>query len=111
MTPAALACSARTVAIAQYLIDHGADVDALDVDHESTPAQYLLRDRPDVARYLVSRGCRTDLLMAAALGDIEMAGRLVAADPTRIRMTVSNEFFPNRDPRAGGPSPPRTGRR
>ena len=25
-------------------------IDARDVDHESTPAQYMLRDRPDVAR-------------------------------------------------------------
>jgi ankyrin repeat protein len=93
---------AKTVTIAQYLLDHGADIDALDVDHESTPAQYLLRNRPDVARYLVSRGCRTDLLMAAALGDLDMARRLVAADPARIRMTVSDAFFPKRDPRAGG---------
>ena len=51
------------------------------MDHESTPAQYMLRvdqtrhypqDRQDVARYLVSRGCRTDILMAAALGDAEL---------------------------------------
>ena len=26
-----------------FLIDHGAEIDALDVDHESTPAQYMLR--------------------------------------------------------------------
>src|SRR5438094_8548357 len=31
---------ARTVEIAQYLIDRGANVDTRDVDHESTPAQY-----------------------------------------------------------------------
>jgi ankyrin repeat protein len=92
---------AKTVTIAQHLLDRS-DIDALDVDHESTPAQYLLRDRPDVARYLVSRGCRTDLLMAAALGDLDMATRLVAADPACIRMTVSDAFFPKRDPRAGG---------
>ena len=44
---------ARTVEIAQYLIDRGADLDARDVDHESTPAQYLVREAPDVARLLV----------------------------------------------------------
>ncbi len=58
---------ASTVEIAEFLLAHGADMDALDVDHESTPAQYMLRvehvrhyprDRQDVARYLVSRGCR-----------------------------------------------------
>ena len=64
---------ASTVEIAEYLLDHGAEIDALDVDHESTAAQYMVRDRQDVARYLIQRGCRTDILMAAALGDIELA--------------------------------------
>jgi hypothetical protein len=30
---------ASTVEIAEFLVDHGAEIDALDVDHESTPAQ------------------------------------------------------------------------
>jgi hypothetical protein len=34
---------ASTVEIAEFLLDDGAEVDALDVDHESTPAQYMLR--------------------------------------------------------------------
>jgi ankyrin repeat protein len=41
---------ATTVPIAQYLLDRGADIDARDVDHESTPAQYLVRDAPEVTR-------------------------------------------------------------
>jgi ankyrin repeat protein len=93
---------AKTVEIARFLLDHGADIDALDVDHESTAAQYLLRDRPDVARYLISRGCRTDLLMAAAAGDLDLARRHLDADPARIRMTVSDRDFPRQNPHAGG---------
>jgi len=58
---------ASTVEIAEFLLSHGADIDARDVDHESTPEQYMVRTRQDVARYLISRGCSTDLLMAAAL--------------------------------------------
>ena len=55
---------ASTVEIAGLLLDRGADIDALDVDHESTPAQYMLRveqkrhysqDRQDVARRLGAR--------------------------------------------------------
>src|ERR1700679_2340729 len=74
-TPLHFAC---TVEVAEFLLAHGADIDARDVDHESTAAQYMLRvtqarhyprDRQNVARYLVARGCKTDLLMAAALGD------------------------------------------
>jgi len=102
---------ASTVEIAEFLLARGADIDALDVDHESTPAQYMLRveqrrhyprDRRDVARYLVSRGCKTDLLMAAALGDLDLVRRHLDADPGCIRMNVSTEWFPMRDPRAGG---------
>ena len=92
---------AATVEIAQYLLDHGAEIDALDVDHESTPAQYMLRDRQDVARYLVERGCRTDLLMAAALGDLELVRKYLDADPDCIRMSVSDAYFPKRNLRAG----------
>ena len=66
---------ASTVEIAGYLLDHGADIDARDVDHESTPAQYRVRDHPEVARFLIQRGCQTDLLLAAALGDIELVAR------------------------------------
>lgn len=39
----ALHC-ARTVEIARYVIDSGAEIDARDMDHESTPAQYLVRE-------------------------------------------------------------------
>jgi ankyrin repeat protein len=102
---------ASTVEIAQFLLDHGAEIDALDVDHESTPAQYMLRveqkrhyprDRQDVARYLVSRGCRTDLLMATALGDVNLVRHHLDTDPACIRMSVSEAWFPKRDTRAGG---------
>lgn len=93
---------AASVAVAEYLLAHGADIDALDVDHESTPAQYMVRDRRDVARYLVSRGCRTDLLLVSALGDEGRVRQHVDADPSSIRMSVSEEYFPKRNPRSGG---------
>ena len=102
---------ASTVEIAQFLLDHGAEIDALDVDHESTPAQYMLRveqkrhyprDRQDVARYLVSRGCKTDLLMATALGDVNLVRHHLDTDPACIRTSVSEAWFPKKDPRAGG---------
>ena len=93
---------ARTTEVARYLVDCGADIDARDVDHESTPAQYMVKERQDVARYLVTRGCRTDLLMATALGDLDLARRHLDVDPGCIRMRVNDEFFPMVDPRAGG---------
>jgi hypothetical protein len=102
---------ASTVEVAEFLLENGADIDARDVDHESTSAQYMLRvqqkrhypkDRQDVARYLVSRGCRTDILMAAALGDTGLVRRHLDSDPACIRMSVSEEWFPKQDLRAGG---------
>jgi hypothetical protein len=50
----------------------------------------------------VSRGCQTDLLMAAALGDANLVLRHLESDPACIRLNVSEEWFPKRDPRAGG---------
>jgi ankyrin repeat protein len=93
---------AQTIEVAAWLLDHGADIDARDVDHESTPAQYMIRDRQEVARYLVSRSCSSDILMAAALGDLALVRRHLEADPRCIRMFVADEWFPKRDPRAGG---------
>jgi hypothetical protein len=93
---------ASTVGIARFLLDHGAEMDAIDIDHESTPAQYMVRDRQEVLRYLVERGCGTDLLMAAALGDAGRVRNHLDADPACIRMNVSERWFPRRNPRSGG---------
>jgi ankyrin repeat protein len=94
---------ASSVEIAEYLLAQGADIDARDIDHESTPAQWMASERQEVARYLVKRGCATDLLMASALGDLDLVQRHLDADPASIRMSVSDEWFPKRDPRSGGP--------
>jgi ankyrin repeat protein len=93
---------AATVEVARFLVEHGADVDSLDIDHESTPLQYAIRDRQDVARYLVERGARTDILAASALGDRARVQRFLDEDPDSIRVSVTAEYFPMRDPRAGG---------
>jgi ankyrin repeat protein len=102
---------ASSVEIAAFLLAHGAGIDDRDVNHESTPAQFMLRvehrrhypqDRQDVARFLVSRGCHTDILMAAALGDADLATRLLDNDPACIATRVSEEWFPKKDPRAAG---------
>jgi ankyrin repeat protein len=71
---------ARTVEIAQYLIEHGAEIDARDVDHESTPAQYLVRDAPDVTRLLVEHGARFDIFIAVGLRDVALIERCLHND-------------------------------
>lgn len=52
---------ARDVATAQLLVDHGADIDARDEDHNSTPAQWRIGKAPEVSRYLLDRGATPDL--------------------------------------------------
>jgi ankyrin repeat protein len=79
----ALHC-ARSVEIATYLLDRGADIDARDVDHESTPAQYLVRDAPDVARLLVDRGAWFDIFLAVGLRDKLLVARCLRDDPEAL---------------------------
>lgn len=93
---------ASTVEIAEYLVAHGADIDACDVDHESTPAQYMARDRQQVARYLVQQGCKNDILLASALGDIQLVRQHLESDPESLRMSVSEQYFPKKNPHSGG---------
>jgi ankyrin repeat protein len=93
---------ARTVEIARFLIEHGAEIDALDDDHDSTAAQHLIGDHPHVARYLVSQGARSDLLLAAALGDLTLACAHLDADPGSIAMRVDQDWFPMVDTARNG---------
>jgi hypothetical protein len=66
------------------LLNAGADIDARDVDHRASPAEWMLdrsRDagRYDLARYLVERGAHADIFMAAALGLTDRAVALLRA--------------------------------
>ena len=96
-----LHCAAN-VEIAEYLLGRGADIDARDVDHESTPAQYMLDSRAELARYLVQRGCKTDILMAAALGDSGLVRKHLDGDPSSIHMRVADDYFPMVGGKNGG---------
>jgi Ankyrin repeats (many copies)/Ankyrin repeat len=71
---------AGTVAVAALLLDHGARIDARDEDHESTPAQWRIGESPEVAKFLLERGAKADIFLAAALGDVALAERLVTED-------------------------------
>jgi ankyrin repeat protein len=96
---------AANIEIAAYLLDHGAEIDVRDIDHESTPAQYMASHwprRPEVARYLISRGAQTDILMAAAVGDVERVQWHLDEDPASVRISVSEKDFPKQNPGSGG---------
>jgi ankyrin repeat protein len=93
---------ARTVEVARFLIEHGAEIDALDDDHSSTAAQHLVGDHPEVAKFLLAQGARSDLLLAAALGDVARARQHLDADPGAIAMRVDQDWFPMIDTAPNG---------
>jgi Ankyrin repeats (3 copies)/Ankyrin repeat len=93
---------ASTIPIAAYLLDHGARIDERDIDHESTPAQWMVGDRQEICRFLVERGCSTDILLASALGNVALVQKHLDADASCIRMRVSQDYFPMINNKAGG---------
>ena len=103
---------AASVDIAALLLEHGAQIDARDIDHESTAAQYLVSSRQkmqsqsvnqhDIVRFLLARGAQPDILMASAIGDLALVERILNHDPETIRTTVSERYFPKQNPESGG---------
>ena len=85
---------AKTIAIAEFLLDRGAGIDVRCIDHKSTPAQYALVDRPDVCRRLLERGATPDIFMAARLGDVALATRLLDADPACVAARINEPGYP-----------------
>ena len=87
---------ARNVEVVQLLLDHGAHLDARDDDHDSSPAQWLIGDVPEVTRYLIEHGATTDIFMAAALDDAALARKLIEANPrcTAHRIGLAPDFPP-----------------
>jgi ankyrin repeat protein len=85
---------AKTVAIADFLLDRGAGVDVRCIDHKSMPAQYALVDRPEVCRRLLERGATPDIFMAARLGDLPLATRVMDADPGCVAARINEPGYP-----------------
>jgi len=84
---------ARTVGIADFLLDRGAGGDVRCIDHKSTPAQYALADRPEVCRRLLERGATPDIFMAARLGDVSLATRLLDSDPGCLAARINQPGY------------------
>jgi Ankyrin repeats (3 copies) len=84
---------AKTVAIADFLLDRGAGIDVRCIDHKSTPAQYALVDRPHVCRRLLERGATPDIFMAAHLGDVSLATRVLNADPSCVQARINEPGY------------------
>lgn len=85
---------AKTPAIAALLLDHGAAIDARDIDHASTAAQYAAPTRPGVAACLAGRGAQADLFMACMIDDTKLAEHLLPGEPGGVNARITPERFP-----------------
>ena len=92
---------ARTVDVATLLIDAGADLDARDDDHNSTPAQWRVKVSPDVTRLLLERGALPDVFLAAGLGDLDVARTCVETTPECVTYRIGVNSGPFAGPVAG----------
>lgn len=82
------------VDIAELLVDSGADVDARDDDHDSTPAQWRIGDAPEVVRFLLGRGATPDIFLAAALDDLALVRSLLEKCPECTTYRIGNNSGP-----------------
>ncbi|HKG90767.1 MAG TPA: ankyrin repeat domain-containing protein [Gemmatimonadaceae bacterium] len=95
---------ARSRAVADLLLAASADVDARDVDHRATPAQWMLERRRgagryELARYLVvERGAAADIFLAAALGLADRVRAMLDADPSLLRLLTGQGEYGERPP-------------
>ena len=85
---------ARDPETAAFLLERGAEIDARDLDHVSTAAEWALGDRPEVTRFLVERGASADEFMLAALGDTDAIRALLASEPDAVERRIGRERFP-----------------
>ena len=94
---------ARSAAVADLLLDAGADIDARDVDHRATPAQWMLdrsrgAGRFELARDLVHRGASADIFLAAALGLTDTARGMLEGNPGLLDLRTGQGDYGEQPP-------------
>ena len=83
-------------AVIDLLLAAGADIDARDVDHRATPAEWMLdrgAGRCELARYLVERGAFTDIFLAAALGLTDRVRAMLTSDPALLELRTGRGSY------------------
>jgi ankyrin repeat protein len=94
---------ARSRAVADLLLDAGADIDARDVDHRATPAEWMLDKARGAGRYalavhLVHRGATADIFLSAALGLTRQAVALLAREPSLLDLRTGQGAYGEKPP-------------
>ncbi len=92
---------AASVEAARLLLDNGAAIDMRDIDHAGTPAQYMAASRPEVCRYLLSRGAKLDIFMAVQLDDLDLVKKALEDEPESRYAHVGQGQFTSGDSEGG----------
>ena len=80
---------AATPRIAELLLKHGADINLRDRDHYGTAAQWTMRRRPEVCRYLLEQGAEADVVLYCATGDVERAKAEFQKNPELLNLRIN----------------------
>jgi len=94
---------ARSREVVDLLLERGADIDARDIDHRSTAAEWMIGEEPDfaridLARYLVERGATADIFLVAALGLTDRARAMLEANPSLLQLRTSQGDYGEKHP-------------
>jgi hypothetical protein len=94
---------ARSREVVDLLLNWGANIDARDVDHRATPAEWMLERRRgagrfDLARYLVERGAGADVFLAAALGLTGRVRTMLDADRSLLDLRTGRGEYGEKPP-------------
>lgn len=80
---------AATPRIAELLLAHGADINLRDRDHYGTAAQWTMRQRPEVCRYLLDQGAEADVVLYCVMGDVERAKAEFQKNPELLNLRIN----------------------
>lgn len=96
---------ARSRRVVDLLLAAGADPDARDVDHRSTPAQWMIgsvdepeESRTEVAKYLIERGATADIFLAAALGLTDRARSMLETNRSLLTLRTGQGEYAEKPP-------------
>jgi len=84
---------AKTPEVVDILVGAGADLDARDLDHHGTAAQFRIHEIPVLER-LVYHGATQDVFTAVMLQDLETLAALLDADPDALRRRTGDPGNP-----------------
>lgn len=83
---------ATTTRIMDILLENGADINARDVDHYATAAQWAVHN-VEKCRYLIDKGADVDLFVAISVGDANLVKRILENSPEVINGRVIDGNF------------------